>query len=104
MHGQLATEVYLKFWTGIRLAVVHIHHILAPQDTLQFDYDKKYVTDPILKDLPTVLVTPKYAWFTMKLEMEWIGAILLHTSTELVIPLPSEAPIPRSAQNTLYAI
>ena len=59
MHDQLATEVYLKFWTGHRLAIAHIDHIYSQQDTLQFDYDKKYVTDPQLKDPPTVIVTPQ---------------------------------------------
>ena len=58
----------------------------------------------VLKDPPTVIVTPRYAWFNMKLKMEWIGAILLHTFTKLVIPLLSEAPISHSMQNTLYAI
>ena len=103
-HDQLATDVYLKFFSGLRLAIIHLDHIYAPQDTLQYDYDTKYVTDPELKDPPTIIVSPKYAWFTMKIELEWIGGILFHTPTKLKIPLPSEALISRSVQNTLYAI
>ena len=103
MHDQLSTDVYLKFWTGLRLAVIHIDHILASQDTLDLENSPILPTQPV-KRLPSVYVTPKYAWFTMKVNLEWSTTTLIHKPSKLVIPLPPTAPVPRPVQNILYSI
>ena len=48
---------------------------------------------------PYVAIVPRYAWFTMKVNMNWMDSALIHTSTQMVIPLLPSAP---SAQYRIY--
>ena len=88
MYDQLSTDVYLKFWTGLRLAVLNIDHILAPQDTLEVDRLPVINPSHPTKWKPFVLANPKNAWFTMKVNLDWCTTTLTHKPSKLVIPLP----------------
>ena len=104
MHDQLSTDVYLKFWTGLRLAVLHLDHITAFQDTLVINTPRIGPKDSGLRRKPRVLVTPKYAWFTMQVHLDWCSTTLRHTPSKFIVHLPETVPVPRTVQHVLYTI
>ena len=98
MHDQLSTDVYLKFWSPYRLAVIKIDHVLAPQQELYLgNNDDEEVVSP-------VYVNYDFKWYSTVLAIHWQDNRLVHRPNQYRILLPNQAPIPQSVRPTLTKI
>ena len=97
-HDQASTDVYIKLWTPMRLAIVKIDHILTPQDNLTV----QGAAGPYKK--PAVVITSRRSWRDMFISVVWQYVIIKHDQTNMYIPLPPTIKIPKSVQTTLESI
>ena len=96
-HDQISTEVFLKFWTPFRLAVVKIDHILAAQ------HDLTLATSDT-RPKQTVYITYDFRLYNTILLCNWSNNILRHKTLNIQIPLPESVSVPRSVRHCLIQI
>ena len=100
MHDQLSTDVYLKFWTPHRLAIIRIDHVLAPQQELTLQGPRE---DPD-EELAPVYVTYDFKWYSTVLVIHWKNNRLAQVDDNYGLLLPPNAPVPASVSSTLIQI